>query len=78
MAAEGMDAKKSMIQDLMGAMIDKHGQLDVQLRNLSVQLAGSRLGVEVSGLVTVSVHMRDLDEREKRAHVEDTIARLRP
>ncbi len=55
------------IVDLVEALSNRHGQVDVRLDHLAVRLP---LGgeVELSGTVSVSVHLRELSERERKAH----------
>jgi len=65
---------KGIVEGLIGALSDKHTQLDVQLRNLTLSLGGSQLGLELNGTVTVAVHMRDLSEEERDAHIAHNIA----
>lgn len=65
---------RGMVEDLIAALSDKHAQLDVQLRSLKINLGGTRLGLEMNGTVTMAVHMRDLTEKERDAHVAHNIA----
>jgi hypothetical protein len=78
MADEGEEISKGMVEGLIDALTDKHSQLDVRLRGLTMKLGGSRLGVEVNGTVTLAVHMRDLTEQEKSAHATTTVQAIRP
>lgn len=66
------------MEGLIEALSDKHGQLDLRLQNLVVRLAGSRLGLEISGTITVAIHMRDLSEEERQAHIARNVAALKP
>ena len=74
MPAEGEAMGKGIVEGLIGALSDKHTQLDVQLRNLTLSVGGSQLGLELNGTVTVAVHMRDLSEEEREAHIAHNIA----
>lgn len=70
-AAEGLFA------GLIEALSDKHSQLDVRLQNLVVRVPGSRLGLEINGLISLSVHMRELSEEERQAHIARNVATLK-
>jgi len=74
MPAEGEAMGKGLVEGLIGALSDKHTQLDVQLRSLTLSFGGTQLGLELNGTVTVAVHMRDLTEGERDAHVAHAIA----
>ncbi len=58
-------------------LTDKHSQLDLRLRGLTLSMGDSRLSVKVSGDVIVAVHMRDLTEDEKAAHAASNVASIR-
>jgi hypothetical protein len=74
MPSEGEAMGKGLVEGLIDALSDKHAQLDLQLRGLTLNLGGSRLGLQASGTVTLAVHMRDLTDEERDAHVAHNIA----
>jgi hypothetical protein len=53
--------------EMVEALSNRHGQVDIRLDRVSMKLpfAGE---VEVSGTLTVSVHLRELTDRERKAH----------
>ena len=59
---------------LLEAMSDKHAQFDLNVRGLSVRLPGTPIGLEFTGMVTMTVHMRDLTSDEKEASAAKNIA----
>ena len=61
------DVGRGILEGLFEALADKHSQLDINLQGLSVRLPSTQLSVELNGLVTLTVHMRDLTEDEKKA-----------
>jgi hypothetical protein len=63
------DSESNLFQDFVQAVADRHGQLDIRLENLSVRLPFLREKVELNGTISVSVHMRDLTDKEKQARV---------
>jgi len=71
------DAVPAMVEGLIAALVDHHGQMDIQLRKVHVGMPGTPLGLEVDGKLTVTMHVRNLTTEEKRAHVEANIASIR-
>jgi hypothetical protein len=77
MTEGSMEISKGVVEGLIEALMDRQSQLDVQLKGLSLGLAGTPLAIQLSGKVTVSVHMRELTDEEKEAHASATVAALR-
>ena len=59
--------ERGVIAGLLEALADKHSQLDINLQKVTIKLPNMQVGVELDGLVTVTVHMRNLTEDEKKA-----------
>ena len=76
MAEETEKISKGLVEGVIDALTDKHSQLDLRLRGLTLSLGDSRLSLRVSGDVTLAVHMRDLMEDEKAAHVAANVASI--
>lgn len=68
---------EGLFAGLIDALSDKHSQLDIRLQNLVIRMPGSRLGLEINGLITLAVHMRDLSEEERQAHIARNVAALK-
>ncbi|HZY92733.1 MAG TPA: hypothetical protein VFG07_08210 [Thermoplasmata archaeon] len=68
---------EAFVSGLLGALANKHGQMDIRLDRVSLGIPGSPLGVELNGTVSVVVHMRDLTEEERKAHVTRNMAAIR-
>jgi hypothetical protein len=62
--------------DVMEALSNHHGQVDIRLERMSVKLPFVRESVEVSGTLSISVHLRELSEKERSAHVSREIRAL--
>jgi hypothetical protein len=77
MADETEEISKGLVEGIIGALTDKHSQLDVRLRSLTLSLGDSQLALKLSGELTVAVHMRDLTDEEKSAHVASNVASIR-
>jgi hypothetical protein len=67
--AESKNAEegKGPYQGLVEAIADKYTEFDINLQGVNVKLPRSGISVELNGLVTLTVHMRELSEDEKRA-----------
>jgi len=63
----------NLFEDFVAAVADRQGQLDIRLENLSVRLPLLRESLELNGTISVSVHMRDLTDKEKQARVSKEI-----
>lgn len=74
---ETEELEKGLFEGLIEALAGKHGQLDVRLSDLELKLPGLNQGFEFNGTISLSMHMRDLSEDEKRAHAEKNIALLK-
>ncbi|MDG6958002.1 MAG: hypothetical protein JRN55_04480, partial [Nitrososphaerota archaeon] len=61
------EAEKSVVEGVLEALSDKHSQLDVNLQGMTVKFPNTGIGVEFNGLVTVTAHVRDMTEDEKKA-----------
>ena len=71
------EGSAAFVDGVLGALIDRHGQVDIRVDKLSVTMPGSPFGLEVNGTVTITVHMRDLTPAEKQAHVASNVAAIR-
>jgi hypothetical protein len=66
----------NLFQDFVQAIADRHGELDIRLEHLSLRLPMIRESLELNGTITVSVHMRELSDKEKQAHIAREIRHL--
>lgn len=66
----------NLFQDFVQAMADRHGEVDIRLENVSVRLPLLREKVELNGTISLSVHMREMTDREKQAHAAKEIRSL--
>lgn len=76
MADETAEISKGVVEGIIDALSDKHGQFDLRFQNLAVNLGGTRMSLQLTGGVTMSVHLRELTEAEKDAHVASNLAAL--
>jgi hypothetical protein len=55
--------------ELVEALADRHGEVDLHVEHLTLKLPLLRETVELNGTITVSVKFRGLTEKEKQANV---------
>ena len=70
------EAGKSAVEGFLSALSDKHSQLDVNLQGMSVRFPNTGITVEFNGLVTVTYHVRDMTEDEKKASAAKNITMM--
>jgi hypothetical protein len=76
--AEGSEEMgKGMVEGLIEALSDKHSQMDLRFQHLAVSLAGTRFQLEISGTISLAVHMRDMTDSEREAHVQHTLEAIK-
>lgn len=67
-------AAQGLFEGLIEALANKHSQLDINFKNTSVRFPGIQASCELNGLVTVTVHIRELTEEEKQASAGRNVA----
>ena len=65
-----------MFGEMFEALADKHSQLDVNLQRVNIRVPQTGMDIELNGLVTLTVHMRDLTDDEKRASAAKNVSVL--
>lgn len=73
-ANSAVEAEKSLIENVLETLSDKHSQFDINLQGMSVRLPNFGMTVDLNGLVTVTCHIRDMTEDEKKASAARNIA----
>ncbi len=74
--AAGSAPESNLFQDFVQAISDRHGQMDIRLDHLSLRLPLLKESLELNGTISVSVHMRDLTDKEKQARVAKELRTL--
>lgn len=77
-ASRAENSAPSFMLDLVEALADRQGEVDVRLEHLSLRLPMIRETIELNGQVSISVHLRDLSPKEKSARVAKEIRLLEP
>lgn len=62
--------------EMLEALSNHHGQVDIRLERLSLRLPFTGTPVELNGNVSVSVHLRELSDKERSAHVAKQLRAL--
>ena len=70
------DVEKSLLGGIIEALSDKHSQLDINLQGMSVRFPTIGMSVECSGLITLTAHLRDITEDEKKASASKNITQM--
>lgn len=69
-------AERSIVADFLEALSDKHSQVDINLQGMTVRFPSTGMSVEFDGLVTLTSHVRDLTEDEKKASAGKNVAMM--
>jgi hypothetical protein len=66
--------ERSIVAELVAALSDKHTQIDINLQGMNVRFPNTGMSVEFDGLVTVTSHVRDMTDDEKKASASKNVA----
>lgn len=78
MSKEDSGLDISFFEGLIESLADKHSQLDINFQKTNIKLPGIEKTLEIDGLVTLSVHVRELTEEEKKASSKKNVVLLTP
>ena len=67
MSKENSEMDLKFFEGLIESLADKHSQLDINFQKTNIKLPGLEKTLEIDGLVTLTVHVRDLTDEEKKA-----------
>lgn len=73
-AKSAAEVEESLFEGILGALSDKHSQLDVNLQGMSIRFPKMGMSVEFNGLLTVTCHIRDMTDSEKKASAARNVA----
>jgi len=57
----------NLFLDLVEAIANRHGEIDLRLDHVSLKLPVIREQIEVNGSISISVHLRELTDKERTA-----------
>jgi len=69
-------AEKSLVADFLEALSDKHSQMDINLQGMSVRFPSTGVSIEFNGLLTITSHVRDMTDDEKKASASKNISMM--
>jgi hypothetical protein len=75
-AGRAANVEESFVAGILEALSDKHSQIDINLQGMSVKFPSIGVSVECNGLVTLTCHVRDLTEDEKKAAAAKNVAMM--
>ena len=70
------EPERSIVAEFLEALSDKHSQVDVNLQGMSVKFPSTGMSLEFNGLVTVTCHVRDLTDDEKKASATKNVTMM--
>jgi hypothetical protein len=72
----GTRSDSNLFHDMVEALAGRHGELDIRLEHLNLRLPLMNDSLELNGAISLSVHLRELTEKEKAAHVAKEVKAL--
>ena len=72
--SKSIEEGKGPYEGLVEAIADKYTEFDIHLQGVNVKLPRSGISLELNGLVSLTVHMRELTEDEKRASAAKNVS----
>jgi len=73
-ANSAVEVERSLNENVLETLSDKHSQFDINLQGMSVRLPNFGMTEDLNGLVPVTCHIRDMTEDEKKASAARNIA----
>lgn len=68
--------ERSLVEGIIEALSDKHSQLDISLQGMSVKFPSFGMSMECNGLLTITAHVRDITDDERKASASKNVARM--
>ncbi len=78
MSKESPEMDTNFFEGLVESLSDKHSQLDINFQKTRIKLLGIEKSLEIDGLVTLSVHVRELTDEEKKASLKKNVVLMTP
>ncbi len=74
--SKGAEEAMNIMEGILGALSDKHSQLDINLQGMSMKFPTLGMSVECNGIITLTAHIRDITEDEKKASASKNVAMM--
>ncbi len=68
------DVERGFLEGVFEALANKHSQLDINFQRTTLRVPGFQASVELNGTVSMTVHLRELTEDEKKASAQRNVA----
>ncbi len=78
MSKDESRTEKGFLDGLIESLADKHSQLDINFQKTNIRLPGLEQSVQIDGLVTLSVHVRELTKEEREASSKRNVVLMNP
>jgi hypothetical protein len=59
--------EKGLLEGMITALANKHSELELNFERTTLRFPALQMSVELSGSITLSVHMREMSEDERKA-----------
>jgi hypothetical protein len=70
------EIEKSLFEGLITALINKQSQVDLTFQRTTLRFPGTSVSVEITGTVSMVVHMRELTDEEKSVLASKSVASI--
>jgi hypothetical protein len=78
MSKDDSKMEKGFFDGLIESLADKHSQLDINFQKTNIKLPGLEQSVQIDGVVTLSVHVRELTDEERKASSTKNVVLMTP
>lgn len=78
MSKDDSRMEKGFFDGLIESLADKHSQLDINFQKTNIKLPGLEQSVQIDGVVTLSVHVRELTDEERKASSTKNVVLMTP
>ena len=70
------EMEKSVFEGVITALANKQSQVDLTFQRMSLRFPGTSVSMEISGTISLVVHMRELTDEEKKVLASKNAASL--
>jgi len=70
------ESEKNLFEGLITALANKQSQVDLTFVRTNVRFPGTSVGMEITGTISLVVHMRDLTDEEKQILASKNVASM--
>jgi len=78
MSKDDSKMETGFFDGLIESLADKHSQLDINFQKTNIKLPGLEQSVQIDGVVTLSVHVRELTDEERKASSTKNVVLMTP